>query len=168
MKLFARELSYHYGRKPVLDGVSIEVPEGMLLGLVGPNGAGKSTLMRCLYGSLHPTAGEVRLEGRSIRHVPRREIARTIGVVPQRCEPVFPVSVRHFVGMGRFAREPLLGGPSRGDDDAVEGCLVEMGLTGVMELSAMAWWGVGLWRVMNLSKTQRAGLLKAPLPLGVR
>ena len=43
-----------------------------------------------------------------------------------------------------------------------------IGITGIMELSAIAWWGVGLWHEMNLSKTQRASLLKAPSPLGVR
>ena len=43
-----------------------------------------------------------------------------------------------------------------------------IGITGIMELTALAWWGIGLWQVMDLAKTQRASLLKAPLPLGVR
>jgi len=43
-----------------------------------------------------------------------------------------------------------------------------IGFTGVMELTALAWWGIGLWQVMNLAKTHRAALLKAPLPLGAR
>jgi hypothetical protein len=40
-----------------------------------------------------------------------------------------------------------------------------IGLTGVIELSALAWWGVGLWHVMNLAKTHRASVLKAPIPI---
>ncbi len=42
-----------------------------------------------------------------------------------------------------------------------------IGVTGVMELAALAWWGVGLWRLMNLSKTLRAALVRVPVPLGV-
>jgi len=43
-----------------------------------------------------------------------------------------------------------------------------IGFTGIMELTALAWWGIGLWQVMNLAKTHRAALLKAPVPLGAR
>ena len=43
-----------------------------------------------------------------------------------------------------------------------------IGITGVMELGGLAWWGVGLWQVMNLAKTHRAGVLKVPIPLGAR
>ncbi|HUY12757.1 MAG TPA: NnrS family protein [Terriglobia bacterium] len=41
-----------------------------------------------------------------------------------------------------------------------------MGTTGFLEITALAWWGIGLWRVMNLSKTQRTNLLVAPVPVG--
>ncbi len=43
-----------------------------------------------------------------------------------------------------------------------------IGLTGVLELSALAWWGIGLWHVMNLSKTHRQSALGAPAPVAVR
>ena len=43
-----------------------------------------------------------------------------------------------------------------------------IGITGIMELAAIAWWGVGLWRVMNLAKTHRSHLLNAPAPVVVR
>lgn len=42
-----------------------------------------------------------------------------------------------------------------------------IGITGFMELGALAWWGIGLWRVMNLSKTHRASVLRAPVPVEV-
>jgi iron complex transport system ATP-binding protein len=126
--LRAEGIAYAYGREPVLEGVGLEVSEGTLLGLVGPNGAGKSTLLRCLYGSVQPSAGTVRLGDREVGSLSRREVARSIAVVPQNCHPAFPVSVAHFVGMGRFAREPLLGGPSREDEAKVLACLGEMGL----------------------------------------
>lgn len=43
-----------------------------------------------------------------------------------------------------------------------------IGITGFMELGALAWWGIGLWRVMNLSKTRRASALGMPMPIGAR
>ena len=43
-----------------------------------------------------------------------------------------------------------------------------IGITGVMELIALAWWGIGLWHVMNLSKTHRGNVLRAPVPLAIR
>jgi len=43
-----------------------------------------------------------------------------------------------------------------------------IGVTGVLELTALAWWGIGLWRVMNLSKTHRGNVLRAPVPLAAR
>ena len=43
-----------------------------------------------------------------------------------------------------------------------------IGFTGLAELAALAWWGIGLWHVMNLSKTYRASVLRIPMPLGAR
>lgn len=40
-----------------------------------------------------------------------------------------------------------------------------VGLTGFLEVTALAWWGIGLWRVMNLSRTERAKVLSAPFPI---
>ncbi len=128
MKLTATGICFNYGRTTVLDDVSIDVPEGELLGVVGPNGAGKSTLLRCLHGSIRPRAGTVTLDDKPLSEYSRKEVARAIAVVPQRCEIAFPVSVRHFVGLGRFAREAWLGGPSKVDRDVVRKSLDEMRL----------------------------------------
>jgi iron complex transport system ATP-binding protein len=133
MKLRAEDVAFGYGPRPVLDGVTIDVPEGSLVGLVGPNGAGKSTLLRCMYGVLKPQRGRVLIDGADLAGLKRREIARLLGVVPQTCTPTFAVSVEQFVGMGRYARERFLGGPAEGDAAVVRRCLGEMGLLPLAE-----------------------------------
>jgi peptide/nickel transport system ATP-binding protein len=63
-------------------GVSLAVRKGEVLGIVGESGCGKSTLARMILGLLPPTAGHIRLGGRELRQISRREIAR-------RMQPVF-------------------------------------------------------------------------------
>jgi branched-chain amino acid transport system permease protein len=69
------DLTMHYGGVHALDGLTLEVREGELVGLVGPNGSGKSTLIGILAGRLRPTSGEVRVEGRSIAGLPPHAVA---------------------------------------------------------------------------------------------
>src|SRR5438445_11193820 len=64
--LEVRDLSKQFGGIHAVEGVSFDVNEGEILGIIGPNGSGKSTLFNCILGQLHPTSGEVRLDGRAV------------------------------------------------------------------------------------------------------
>jgi len=64
--LEVRDLKKSFGGIHAVDGVSFEVNEGEILGIIGPNGSGKSTLFNCILGQLRPTSGEVRLDGRAV------------------------------------------------------------------------------------------------------
>ncbi len=68
-----------FGAVPALDGVSLAVAPGEVLGIIGRSGAGKSTLIRCLNGLERPDAGEVEILGRSLRGLPERELRRMRG-----------------------------------------------------------------------------------------
>jgi ABC-2 type transport system ATP-binding protein len=56
-------LSKHYGALRAVDGLSLRVERGEILGLVGPNGAGKTTTLRCASGIIPPSSGSVRISG---------------------------------------------------------------------------------------------------------
>ncbi len=94
--------AYRDGSPRVIDGVSIEVERGDLVGLLGPNGSGKTTMLKIVGGMLRPQQGSVEFLGRRLADWPRREAARQIAYVPQETHAPFDFSVLEIVLMGRF------------------------------------------------------------------
>jgi branched-chain amino acid transport system ATP-binding protein len=64
--LQVQNLKKSFGGIAAVDGVSFEVAQREILGIIGPNGSGKSTLFNCILGQLQPSAGDVRLDGRAV------------------------------------------------------------------------------------------------------
>lgn len=120
------QLKFSYDETPVLKGISFDLDHGSILGVVGPNGSGKTTLIKCLNGLVKPDGGDLEFEGRDLANFSRREIARTIGYVPQAENQTFPYTVFDAVLTGRSARNRWK--PSEGDLTAVARTLAEMGL----------------------------------------
>jgi iron complex transport system ATP-binding protein len=102
--LSVRDVSFAYRSSAprVVDGVSLDVARGDLVGVIGPNGSGKTTLLKMLSGALTPTAGTIGLDGRPLRDWPRRAVARRVAFVPQETHAPFDFSVLDIVLMGRF------------------------------------------------------------------
>ena len=69
-------LRKNFGRTEIIRGIDLTVQKGERIGVIGPNGAGKSTLFNLISGRLHPTSGEVRLNGRRIDGLKPYEINR--------------------------------------------------------------------------------------------
>lgn len=82
--LRTEHLYKYYGRRRVVDDVSIEVRQGEIVGLLGPNGAGKTTTFYMVVGFIKPREGQVFLEEEEITHLPMYRRARKgIGYLPQ-------------------------------------------------------------------------------------
>jgi iron complex transport system ATP-binding protein len=92
----------YHGRRPVLRGVSLDVPANGFVGILGPNGSGKTTLLRALAGVVHPRSGKVTLDGIDVSAIPRQSLARRMAVVPQETHLAFDYSVIEVVLMGRY------------------------------------------------------------------
>jgi branched-chain amino acid transport system ATP-binding protein len=74
----------YYGKSHILHGVSLEVENAEVVGLLGRNGVGKSTTLKAIAGLVHPSQGEVWFEGRRITQLPAHRLARLgIGYVPE-------------------------------------------------------------------------------------
>jgi len=129
--LEANNLHFRYRTQPVIEGVSLAVAPGEMLGVIGPNGSGKSTLVRLLSGVLTPASGKIALDGRALHSYSRRELARRIAVVPQETLIEFPFSVTEVVLMGR---SPHLGGFAFESTADVQVAHAAMQRTGVLDL----------------------------------
>ena len=73
-------LTKTYGASPALSELSVELPAGKIIGLLGPNGSGKTTLIKILAGLLRPTAGDVRICGKT----PSEETKAEVSYLPER------------------------------------------------------------------------------------
>jgi iron complex transport system ATP-binding protein len=121
--LEARALTVAYDGGPVLDRLDLHIARGQTTAVVGANGCGKSTLLRALARLVAPRAGTVLLDGRAIRELPSRDVARRLGVLPQ--SPVAPdgLTVGDLVARGRYPHQGLWRQWSEGDEAAVESAL---------------------------------------------
>ncbi|MCM3269400.1 metal ABC transporter ATP-binding protein [Paenibacillus elgii] len=114
-----------YQKKPVLRDISLQVPEGKLIGIVGPNGAGKSTLIKAALGLIPSVTGEVSIYGK-----PYAEQRKLIGYVPQR-ESVdwdFPTSALDVVMMGRYGHLGWFKRPGVREREIAMDCLSKVGM----------------------------------------
>ena len=99
--LSCRGLNVHIGGIQIVDDFNIEIRPGEFWGLLGPNGIGKTTLLKCLAGLDEPAAGQVQLESRVLNELPRKMLARHIGMLQQHTVYVFDSSVLQTVLTGR-------------------------------------------------------------------
>jgi iron complex transport system ATP-binding protein len=99
--LAMRNVTFGYGRQPLLYALNMQVNTGEIVGLLGPNGSGKTTLLRLISGVLRPQTGQILLEGRDLQQLGRRGAAQRIAVVPQELHMPFAFTVQHMVSLGR-------------------------------------------------------------------
>jgi iron complex transport system ATP-binding protein len=167
MILEARSITVRYRRRAsvALNGASCQVSGSELVAVVGPNGSGKTTLVRALLGLVGVEQGSVLIEGRPVADWQRRDLARTIGVVGQQEEAVFPLSVQETVMLGRYARLGPIATPGPEDRAAVQQALtrcdiVDLANRSIDSLSGGEWKRVRIARA--LAQEPRALVLDEP------
>ncbi|WP_327028503.1 ABC transporter ATP-binding protein [Micromonospora sp. NBC_01740] len=121
--LAVESLTLGYADRVVIDSLDLLVPPGKITAIVGANACGKSTLLRSMSRLLAPRAGHVLLDGEQVHRLPARQLARTLGLLPQ--SPTAPegITVADLVGRGRNPHQRVFSRWSREDDAAVAAAL---------------------------------------------
>ncbi len=129
-RLWAKCLVKAYRRRRVVDGVSLEVRRGEVVGLLGPNGAGKTTTFNMVVGLTRPDEGQVLLDGRELTSLPMHRRAREgLGYLPQEPSIFRKLTVReNFLAV--LELEPL---DKKQRQERADAILEEFGLTRVAD-----------------------------------
>lgn len=107
--IHAKDIQVAYDEQLIIDRLSTEIPRGKITTIIGANGCGKSTLLKALTRILPLQDGAVYLDGQSIAHLPTKEVARKIALLPQVLEATQGISVYELVSYGRFPHQNGLG-----------------------------------------------------------
>ena len=107
-RLEATGLKVGYGAKTIISSLDVAIPDKKVTTIIGPNGCGKSTLLKTFARLLDPVGGSVVLDGRDVHRMPTKELARTLGLLPQ--SPLVPEGIRvsDLVARGRYPHRSLL------------------------------------------------------------
>jgi iron complex transport system ATP-binding protein len=140
-------LAVRFGESTILDSVDLVVEKGEWVGMIGPNGAGKTTLLKAITGAV-TFAGSVEIEGKELSTLKRRDLARSVALVPQ--HPVLPPGMRvvDYVLLGRTPHLGEVTGPSRHDLDVIAGVLDALNLSGFLDREVTTLSGGELQRVV--------------------
>lgn len=117
--LVVDDVSLAYSDRVIVESLALTVPAGRITTIVGANACGKSTLLKSMARLLTPSSGAVLLDGKAIHRQPTRQVARTLGLLPQ--SPIAPdgIAVSDLVSRGRHPHQGALARWTRDDDDAV-------------------------------------------------
>ncbi|MFE6306187.1 ABC transporter ATP-binding protein [Nocardiopsis sp. NPDC057823] len=131
--LLVEDLTLGYQDRTVIEDLDLAVPPGRITVIVGANACGKSTLLRAMSRLLSPRSGQVLLDGEKVHRMPSKQVARTLGLLPQ--SPIAPegIAVSDLVGRGRHPHQGVFSRWTREDDEAVAAALEATGTLGLAD-----------------------------------
>ncbi|VVO04355.1 ABC transporter ATP-binding protein [Pseudomonas fluorescens] len=121
--LQTRDLYLGYGRRMVVNGLDLHIPQGQVTVIVGPNGCGKSTLLAGLARLNKPRSGAVLLNGQPIGSLATRDVARLLALLPQDASAPEGITVNELIRFGRQPHQGLMRQWSAQDQLIVESAL---------------------------------------------
>nr|WP_286946494.1 ATP-binding cassette domain-containing protein [Pseudomonas sp. UBA6718] len=102
-------VSFSLAERTLLHPLSLDIPQGQMVGLIGHNGSGKSTLLKMLARQQPASAGRILLDNQPLDAWKDRDFARQVAYLPQQLPAAESLTVRELVGFGRYPWHGLLG-----------------------------------------------------------
>ncbi len=127
--LKAEHIDSGYNHKTIVSDVSVTVPKNKISVILGANGCGKSTLLKTFARLLTPQSGQIVLDGKSVAEIPSKQLAKTLGLLPQSSIPPEGIRVLDLVSRGRFPYRQFLKSMTKEDYAAIEEAMEIMGIT---------------------------------------
>lgn len=127
INLEIKNLTLTVAKKTLCKNLHLHIKPGDIWGILGPNGSGKSTLLQTLAGLL-PADGEIYLQGKRLSSIPRKVIARQMGILLQESMDVFPQTVYEYCMSGRYPYLSYFGIPTSEDKKILQQALTDMEL----------------------------------------
>lgn len=128
-RLTAEHITLSYGQRTIVSNLSVALPDKAFTAIIGPNGCGKSTLLRALARLLAPKQGQVILDQHPLSTLPTKQIARTLGVLPQSPRTPEAISVEDLVARGRHPHRGPFSAWSVHDEQAVQDAMTMTGIS---------------------------------------
>lgn len=121
-------IAYPHG-PTVVDALSLGIRAGSFVAIVGPNGCGKSTLLRAIARLVPVTAGSIVFDGQDLRTRSPRELARSLGILPQSSTAPDGMRVADLVARGRYPHRRPFAAWTHADETAVRDAMADAGVT---------------------------------------
>ena len=122
-----RALSKFYGKKPVVENVTVDIHPGQITSFIGPNGAGKSTLLSMVSRLIEADTGEVLIENSHVKKMKSNDFSKRVPILKQSNYMNVRLTIRELVSFGRFPYSK--GHLNEEDEKMVDQAIKYMGLT---------------------------------------
>ncbi|EJL56458.1 ABC-type cobalamin/Fe3+-siderophore transport system, ATPase component [Rhizobium sp. CF122] len=152
MSISLDNVSFTAGNSLIVNGVSLTVQTGTVLGLLGPNGSGKSSLLRLICRLRKVRSGIVRLGESDVSTMARSDLARRVAFVEQQATTETQLTAKDVVRLGRTPHRSLLSPLGAKDDAAVDEALSRVGMEGRARQ---------LWQTLSGGERQRVHIARA-------
>lgn len=165
MGIEIKNLQAAYENQVVIPCANLEIPEGKITMLIGKNGCGKSTLLKSIGRILPVKRGEILLDGKDMRRLSRKTVARKIAVLPQ--SPMVPegISVKDLVSYGRFPHLRPMSGLRKQDYEIIDWAMCKTGVQDLKERKVEELSGgqrQRVWMALALAQETKILLLDEP------
>jgi len=163
--LTTNQIKAGYNKRVIIDDISLIIPQNKISVIIGANACGKSTLLKTIARLIKPLQGEILFDGKRIQEIPPKQLAKTLGLLPQ--SPIVPegIAVYDLVSRGRFPYQSFAKGLTAQDHKAVQEALSIMGISDLSDRNVDELSGgqrQRVWIAMSLAQETDILLLDEP------